>query len=133
MFILIVYDDVVQARLECGIILMTGQRRVHCFFVSGQVQGGLQVRRGSSVCVNARLVSPGSSVPYLAACVWDSRERVGPAAMDQLIAPPDPGHLDLFYKFAEEMLLHLEDDSAGADTRKRFMSPGETQSVLDLK
>ena len=112
---------------------MTGQRRVHCFFVSGQVQGGLQVRRGSSVCVNARLVSPGSSVPYLAACVWDSRERVGPAVMDQLIAPPDPGHLDLFYKYAEEMLLHLEDDSAGADTRKRFMSPGETQFVLVLK
>ena len=111
-----------QPGLDCGIILMTGQRTVYCFFVGSQVYGGLEARTGASVCVNARLVSAGAKVPYLAACLWDSQERVGPAVMDQLIAPPQPQHLELFYKYSEDMACELEDINNGG-TRKRFLSP----------
>ena len=60
-----------QPRLECGIVKMTGQKSVYCFFASNQIYGSLQPSRGAQVCVNARLVETGAKVPYLAASVWD--------------------------------------------------------------
>ena len=124
-----------QPKLECGLIKLTGQDADYCFFTAVQVFGGLQphLDLGAPVCVNARLVQAAARVPYLAASLWDQGERMDRAAMDCLLAPAMPDHLEFYYRLSEELLLELEEQDTLARKRTLSQSPEKSAAQPDNK
>jgi len=127
-----------QPEYECGIVRLIGQRAEFCFFVASQVFGNLHPDIGTGVSINARLMEAEAPVPYLAACVWDQHEHVGPNVMDFLIAPPMPEHEECYYKYCEELYYELEaQEVQEPQEKKRYHSPekplGDTERTKRMR
>ena len=103
---------VYQSMLAAGVLEVRGGegRRAYCFFLSNQLLGFLNrsPEVGDQLLLHARLVTPGSRVPYLASCLWrEEGPPPGPGALQALLQPAPTLLLEKYFALSEDLAFKL--------------------------